>query len=29
MSGHSHWATIKRAKGAADARKGKNLLEAR
>ena len=23
MSGHSHWATIKRAKGAADARKGK------
>ena len=23
MSGHSHWATIKRAKGAADAKKGK------
>ena len=25
MSGHSHWATIKRAKGAADAKKGKSL----
>jgi transcriptional/translational regulatory protein YebC/TACO1 len=23
MSGHSHWATIKRKKGAADAKKGK------
>ena len=27
MSGHSHWATIKRAKGAADAKKGTGELE--